>query len=70
MPELSQGLGFYLSNTFPGYIKDLAYFFQSPRVAVSNPEAQTQDLLFPFRERGKDTVHLLFEHAVGRGVGG
>ena len=51
MPQLAQGFGFDLADSFAGYCERLAYLFQSVLAAVFETETHLDDFFFARGER-------------------
>src|ERR1700730_11550428 len=70
MPELSQRLGFNLSDALAGDAEALADLFERVLAAVTDTEPHLDHLLFARRERLEDRLGLLLEiqidHRFGR----
>src|SRR5581483_9040778 len=69
MPQLAQCLGFYLPDTFAGYRKRLADFFERVLAAVFQTKAHLDDFLLARRERAQHLRSLVFQVDVDHGFG-
>ena len=59
MPQLAQGLGFYLPYAFACDVKQLAYFFQSMVGFFADTETLAQNLFLAGSKIGKNRGDLL-----------
>src|SRR5579864_6780719 len=64
MPELTQRLGFDLTDALPRDVVQASDFLQSVAVAIDQTEPHFEDRPLTCAETGQHSVQLLFEQAV------